>query len=430
MSVTLQIVTRISQRHKDHSGIAETLMHILDAPRSTPRSDNEFRAILNLIPINSGGGQRQAMNFLEHLSSRSPGERGQWLIFAGEGTTIHHWLEEQSSLQFRVFKSNYIRRFLIDIRRTRNAVRDFQPDVIFHFTTAWKNIEIPQVVRSVYSNIYFPEVSFWPRRPILNFWKKKLIDWFRLSGTLRADGLIFENKAMRLRAGSLFGFPLERTCYTRPARATYLERSISPNFKRSRSSFRVLYLGSWYSNKNIEKLPDVSYELKNRGIEVQFTLSLDIESQPVRSFLLPKIIKFDVLDSFEFIGTVHPLDIASCVRSVDCLILLSQLECFSGNLLEAWSFGKPLVISDQEWARSECEDAAFYVDRNNPFAIADAIEKIATDANIRNALIKNGFSRLDTLNSLEGKAAEQIAFLKTIAKAGRRTEKHRRLAIP
>ena len=347
--------------------------------------------------------------------------RSSWLVLAGRGTTIESWLSAQDELVFVSYPSRYLDRFQLNGRAIRRAVNGFRADVIFHFTAAWRGMPMPQVVRSVYSNLYFPEIQFWPTRPRLTYFKKKLIDQLRLAGTLRADGLIFENRAMQARAQSLFDYPGDRTAYVRPSAA--LEASSGTRtrrFDREPGRYRVLYLSSWYRNKNIHRLPEVAAQLRGADVKVQFVLSLDADHPEVKAEIVDRARDLEVLDAFEFVGQVHPLDVPACVRSCDAVILLSQLECFSSNVTEAWTFGRPLLISDREWARTECGDAAMYVDRDDPVAIAEAIYSLASDAESGRTLVAAGRRRLAGLNTPASKAREQIEFLERIHRAGKK----------
>jgi hypothetical protein len=77
-------------------------------------------------------------------------------------------------------------------------------DIIYNYTAAFAGTKTKQVVRTVYSNLYFPEIKFWTHLSFSGLMKKKIIDYYRLKGTLRADGLIFESEAMMHRAKELF----------------------------------------------------------------------------------------------------------------------------------------------------------------------------------------------------------------------------------
>jgi hypothetical protein len=77
-------------------------------------------------------------------------------------------------------------------------------------------------------------------------------------------------------------------------------------------------------------------------------------------------------------------------EQIDFVFLLSKLESFSNNIIEAWNFKKPLLISDEIWSRSICSNAAVYVPRNDVGQIVSSIEKLIEDKIFHNLIIENG----------------------------------------
>src|SRR5690606_19830789 len=142
---------------------------------------------------------------------------------------------------------------------------------------------------------------------------------------------------------------------------------------------KILYLSSWHLNKNIHILPEVAYFLRKYDKKIKFILSLNKDNQNVRKYLLQKIKKFKVEDYFIFIGKVPAKYVHQIIKNADAMILLSKLECFSSNIIEAFYFKKPLIIANEPWSRSVCENAALYVDRENPENISLAITKLMSD---------------------------------------------------
>src|SRR5690606_26524984 len=124
-------------------------------------------------------------------------------------------------------------------------------DIIYNYAPILPIKGIPQVVRTVYSNLYFPEINFWGSYPFFTRIKKKAIDYFRLRGTLKADGLVFENKSMQDRAGSLFKYDCKRTVFIQPSVTLFDESNSYPNFEKLMAiqRFKILYLSSWHLNK-------------------------------------------------------------------------------------------------------------------------------------------------------------------------------------
>lgn len=376
-----------------------------------------MRVLVNLIPVRSGGGQQQALHFVNWLMRQDVAFRGNWLILVGRGSFLHEYLLSSSGLAWDAFDYSYMKRAWFEIFCSRGVIKRNSIDVVIHFAGAWIGIPVPQVVRSVYSNLFYPDVKFWPTRPLRVYLVKRLIDFVRLRGTLRADGIIFENRAMQRRATDLFGYPSGRGRYIAPSVGDMVE---GVDKRCADNEFRVLYLTSWHLNKNVHLLPAVASRLRRDGVKIRFWLSLDEADERVQEYVVGPAKELGVLDYFSFIGTVRPTDVSSVISSVDAIILLSQLECFSANITEAWGFGRPLVVSNLEWARAECDDAACYVDRNDPDSVASALEGLALRPDLRDHFVQKGRERLKYFNTHDSRFSQWIEFLGQINELGKR----------
>jgi glycosyltransferase involved in cell wall biosynthesis len=69
--------------------------------------------------------------------------------------------------------------------------------------------------------------------------------------------------------------------------------------------------------------------------------------------------------------------------------------CGPENLppLEAMALGCPVVASDIEGAREQLGDAALLVRATEPASLADAIERVRTDRDLRARLVEAGLKR-------------------------------------
>lgn len=387
-----------------------------------------MRVVLNLIPVCSGGGQQQALNFLEYLFSQDDIYLSKWLVLAGKGTVIESWLVKQGRIPFKIFRRGYFYRLIINPFPVRFAVKRFDCDVVYHYSSGWFWFNKPQVVRSVFSNLYYPEIDFWSKKSKIRYLKKRLIDYYRKLGTLVSDGIIFENKSMQRRAAEIFSYPPERTIYIKPSIAHAIAADNLRSFPvrniykdDDKEEFKCLYLSSWYENKNFQVLPEVAVELKKMNINVMFVLALSPDDANVKQELIDKVVAEEVEEYFELVGTIHPRDVEEIVKSCSCMVLLSKLECFSSNVVEAWTYRRPIIISNMEWASSECLDAAVYVDRNSPKDIAEKLVLLKENKDYYNKIVEKGDKRILHFNSLDGKAQDQINFLEYIFHAGKKS---------
>lgn len=370
--------------------------------------------LLNFYPVRAGGGQQVASNFLKIIAKKSFNHR--WFVFVGSRSELCKLAKENlPESQILSLEYNYQNR-IFKQKEVKEFIRTKQIDLIYSYGPILPVKDIPQVLRTVYSNLYFPEIDFWEGYSPVTKLKKKIIDKFRLKQTLKADGLMFENKSMLERSSSLFKYPEKRVKYIEPSVTFFDESNMAEKYEllKKIKEFKILYLSSWHLNKNIHVLPEVAKNLKENNYKVKFILSLDVNHPKIERLLLSKIEEFKVNEYFEFIGRVEAANVHQVVKSSDAMILLSKLECFSSNVMEAYYFKKPLIISDESWAKSACLNAALYVDRDDAVMIANQIQKLATNIEVQKKLIAASNNRMKSFNQPEEKVKKQVVFLEDI----------------
>jgi glycosyltransferase involved in cell wall biosynthesis len=372
-----------------------------------------MNVLLNFFPVRAGGGQQVASSFLKIIGQEDFNHK--WFLFVGENSELHV-LANQYLPHCQIFAYPYSYRARITaIKRLRRFVKDNNIDIIYNYAPILKIPKVPQVVRSVYSNLYFPEIPFWGSYPRHIQWKKRVIDYFRLKWTLKAHGLVFENRSMQERAHHLFSYSLDNTVYIEPSVSIFDETSINLDYQYLREipDFKVLYLSSWHLNKNLTILPSVAYLLKKVKVKIKFVLSLNFDSAEIKP-LVDQIELFGVGDYFTFVGKVKAIHVHQVVKSCDAMILLSKLECFSSNVIEAFYFKKPLIISNEPWARAVCESAAVYVNRDDAQDIFNNIIGLLNDKEATDTLTQKGIEVLKHFNNPREKVVKQVKFLEYI----------------
>ncbi len=365
--------------------------------------------LLNVSSVRSGGGQQVASNFLLQLA-QNDGFGHNWTILAGTGTRLHEQATELN-LQTEICDISYLKRYTFEKKALKKLLRDRKIDIIYNYAPCFKNIDTPQVIRSVFSNLYFPEINFWTGHSPAKRLLKKAIDRGRLQRTLLAKGIIFENKAMMQRAQSLFGRNADDLIYIAPSITAFSAEEMPAIPEQQQVPFNILVLSSWHPNKNIHLIPDILVALTQLGHpDTCFTVSLSEKDEKIQPFIADCKAK-GVYERVRFIGTVAPKDVPECYRQANAVLLLSKLECFSSNIIESWSFSRPLIIADEEWSRAICNDAALYVPRDNADGIAAAIAGLIRQPETAAALREKGTAELRHYNSPREKVEKQIAFL-------------------
>jgi glycosyltransferase involved in cell wall biosynthesis len=371
--------------------------------------------LINLISIKKGGGQQVASNLINQIVN----ERGLSLVFlATEDTYVCKLLTERNAAVI-VVESDKLSRFLFQRLKLSQIVKDNNIDVIYTMFGPGLHCKgVQSVTGCAYSNLFFPEVDFWSGYSILQRIKLKLIDTYRLKSTLKSDAIVFENEAMRKRATELFKYPVNQTTLILPSVSEYKtikDIAFDEVLKKiNNKNFNIVLLTGWHKNKNIEILPFILVELKKQGYtDVSFVVTIS-ENHPNSQKLRNIAEEFNVFDNIVFLDSVTPHNIPVLFEHIDGVGLFSLLESFSNNIIEAWHFEKPLFISDEEWSRSICKNAAVYVDRNKSKDIADKIINYRADLNFQEELKILTNKILSKYPTPKEKVSLQLEFIKKV----------------
>jgi glycosyltransferase involved in cell wall biosynthesis len=94
-----------------------------------------------------------------------------------------------------------------------------------------------------------------------------------------------------------------------------------------------------------------------------------------------------------FFGFVSDRTLAALYRLADAFVFPSLYEGFGLPPLEAMASGTPVISSNVSSLPEVVGDAALLIDPYEPAAIADAMRRVLTDANLRADLRARGFER-------------------------------------
>lgn len=365
-----------------------------------------MKILLNLSTLKKGGGQTVGLNFIEGLMSLNR-DNSQFHFVVVKDSQIAKLLIFHNFNNITYVSQNPIKRILYEflfgarLCKTNNISGIY---TIFGF--GLYQINIPQISGSADSNIYYPEINFWEGYAGIQLLKKKLIDRFRIYGLKKVEGVIFENESLEQRSKHLYN--LKNTCFIKPSIIPFVGNLIL-NFKKRR--YNGLFFCGWQKNKNYLVIPELAKKFKDYDIDFQFIFSVNNEDSEFKEFET-LCLELDVLDRISFVGEILKNQIPSLYNQIDFVFLLSKLESFSNNIIEAWYFKKILIISDEEWSRSICKNAACYVDRNNIDLIFLKVLELINNSNLIDELIFNGLYELKNYPNVQEKVSLELDFVK------------------
>lgn len=130
----------------------------------------------------------------------------------------------------------------------------------------------------------------------------------------------------------------------------------------------VLYVSRFYPHKNHSFLLDLADRhkgvMREENIKIYITVDPNLGSF-AKAFL--RIILSRQLDDIIInIGEVANEALAAYYEKACCFFFPSKSETFGNPLVEAMSFGLPIVAPDLGYARAVCEDAALYYAAEDP----------------------------------------------------------------
>lgn len=372
-----------------------------------------MNVLLNFATIKKGGGQNVAINFLETLRYNSFDEFNFTYVVV-DGSEIHKLLLDLKVERLLVMPFNPIKRILKEIIFGRTIIQKFKIDLIYsYFGYGLYPKSVKQVTGSADSNIFFPEVDFWSEYSGVVKYFKHIIDLYRVWGLKRCTAVIFENEEMQVRARNLYN--IVNSVYIKPSiMIDCLHEPIDGLNKLNKEVYTGLFLCGWQKNKNYMIIPQLIKEFKKKNIKFHFILTADLDNSFEHQKFLQDIRLNNANENVSIIGNVPKRKIFDLYQKIDFVFLLSKLESFSNNIIESWYFNKVLVISDANWARSICMNAALYVDRDNPDKITNVIAAYLSSDKQKEDLFKEIKKTLSLHPNVFTKTQQELSYLKFI----------------
>jgi hypothetical protein len=178
----------------------------------------------------------------------------------------------------------------------------------------------------------------------------------------------------------------------------------------------LLYPANTWPHKNHEVLLMALQRLKKRGLTPRLVLA-GAAIRPVDS-LKALARQLDCEDQVLYLGYLDQSSFPGLYRGAACLVFPSLFEGFGVPLVEAMATGCPIACGDVCSIPEVVGEAAMMFDPRNPDSIADAVEQILRDPELRKQLVLKG-RRQATLFSWENAAKHTLEILEGAHRAGK-----------
>lgn len=372
--------------------------------------NEHIKVLINLSTLKSGGGQNVALNFL-HALEYVHVKNTKFFFLVAQDSLIHDLLKSHNMFNFHAVSQNPIKRILFEIFSSGKLLRENKIDIIYsYFGFGLFDKDIPQVSGSADSNLYFPEIDFWEGYHGISRIKKSIIDNYRIWGLKRSNAVIYENKSLELIGRDLFS--VKRSVTIKPS-INFNFDSISCQFLNNLHNNTPvgLFLCGWQLNKNYMKIPDIALLIKKRNQDFHFVLTAPLDNSKEHLAFMKRLKDLGVEEMVSVIGPVNKSKLKSLYSRIDIVFLLSKLESFSNNIIEAWYFERPLIVADEMWSREICQNAAVFVNRNSVKSIVDAIENMTNQVD---KLIMRGKVELEKYPTIEERIVLEMEFVRDV----------------
>lgn len=172
----------------------------------------------------------------------------------------------------------------------------------------------------------------------------------------------------------------------------------------------ILFVGRIEHRKNVANLLNAFAGMRDPTARLRLIGPRGAGYSEIRS----RCSKLGLDDRVDFVEYLQPEELAGEYSRARCFVLPSFCEGFGLPLLEAMRHRVPIAASDVTSIPEVAGDAASYFDPNDPAAIADALDRLWSDEELRQQLVEAGQRRLQRF-SWEAAARKMLDFYTQVA---------------
>lgn len=372
----------------------------------------KYRVIFNFVPIKSGGGLQNTLSFLSVFSSYN--KTNDYLIVCNKKSEIER-LCITNNLEYQSIMPGKWGRLLYELFFGEYLILRTHSPIIFNLfgSAPFISFGIYKISGFAYSNIIQPEIPFWGFLPWYNRLWKKFIDKLRYWLAMRSDEIIVETDYLFKRAKEgVFKGKCMHIIKMAPSIMVLdtLTASISNPTPVFRDTIDILYLSGPHPNKRIHQLGPTFFALNHGDKKYRLITTLP-ETSSYFTLIKREFQKSGAIDTLHNIGPVAPSQVGTLLGVVDGMINIALLESFSNNWVESWAAGLPLIVTDADWARYSCRDAAIYIDPDSPYEAANRIASIFKSQESLQQQKEKGKLQLANLPTPEQKFQQYISII-------------------
>jgi len=379
------------------------------------------RIVVNAINLVSAGTLSTGKQFLSALSNIDHKNRYLVVVSSGYG---YEEIMGNENFQFKFYRRiKWLYKFwriYQDFVGFRRLVDRFKADAVIvlgNFSPV--RLGVPTVV--LLRNSYYVDLSnfeqFGKKEKIL----KKLEMFFFYLTTKQANIFTVQSEHMKERLSDKWNVPDNKIRVIPNAISTAIvnmKKNVSGGkakiMQANDEKFKILYVSRYYAHKNHKFILRLAKQFQASHInDLVFIVTLDEHLDGVKAIL--REIYDSNLDDFIYnIGEVSQEELVNWYQSSDILFFPSYLETFGNAFLEAMNFGLPICAVDLPYARSVCDDAALYYQKDSVEDAAEEILRLKNDIHLRRIMSSKSKERYCEFPSWEEVAGSYLGILETL----------------
>jgi len=264
-----------------------------------------------------------------------------------------------------------------------------KPDVLFVPSYAIPQIHPAKTVVTIHGleYRYCPECYSLKERLILELNTRSSIKW--------ASKIITPSESTKKDLVELYKVDMDKIKVIYHG-ANSIKYQVSSIKCQNKESFGILFIGRLEKRKNLVNLIK-AFEIFRKSYKLQAT-SCKLILAGKAGFGFTEIKKVIESSSYKkdiiLKNYVSEEEKSELYKNASLFVLPSFYEGFGLPILEAMSYGTPVICSNVSSLPEAAGDAALLVDPNNPEEIAEAMKKVFSDDNLRKKMIEKGFENV------------------------------------
>lgn len=239
-----------------------------------------------------------------------------------------------------------------------------------------------------------------------------------------ADGIVAISRAIAKEITEAYGVPLvgERLSYIPLGLDDWTAWHVISPPALPQGALRMLFVGRLETRKGIDVLLEAAKHLLMRHPHVHLDVVGNAQipgpgGVTYRDAFLADPAAASVVDRVHFRGEVDDATLRGYYRACDVLVTPSRFESFGLMLVEGMMFGKPVIGCRAGGMIEVIEDgvSGLLAEPGDPTSLSRCIERVLSDAALRERLGTAGRARFEALFRAERTAREIIMFLRHVS---------------